>query len=297
MNKDGTEQKIGAPTPEAQPSEPQHGRGLKGAGLRYTAEDGVPEWAVGKTADEITELTDKLYKTIMNGSVYAPQPQAPAAPSAPAAPYAAPFNMQGNAGGPPDTALLYQNPEEYNRQLSAWHRAQTEQHLQNAAMPMLQGQVELAKAEAKRNPKNAEVWKRYAPEIEAELAHLPASLKANPKIWNDAADLIYGRHSDVFERDKLAAYKPADTGIMGADGLPNRTGTPQNLSPIAKAWAEDAGWIQQFKRLPGMSVAKLRQQVQKMGSSEADYVKHYEAKLAMRIHNSDTELVNYGVSN
>ena len=67
------------------------------------------------------------------------------------------------------------------------------------------------------------------------------------------------------------------------------------MSPIQKAWAEDADWIMQFKRLPGMSVGKMRERAAAMGHEEEDYVAHYEKKIAMNIHRSSDELSRYGV--
>lgn len=284
--------------PVQPPSEPQPGdaqtepaRGLKGSGLRYTAADGVPEWAIGKTADELVTMTQTVYDKVLQGNAYAPPVASQPAYNAPVAPSYTPAQ-----NGPPDTALLYTQPDEYNRQLSAWQQRSTEAAFQAASAPFLAGQVELARAEARRSPKNAEVWRRYEPEIVAELANLPTQLKANPKIWNDAADLVAGRHSEDLFRDRIAATRPADTGISSVDGMSRGGLNPSTMTPVQKAWREDAPWIQQFKRLPGMTLPKLQAQVAKMGSSEADYVKHYETKNAMRIHNSDGELAQFGVA-
>src|SRR5688572_18952814 len=126
------------------PSEPQLGesvsnepvetkKGLKGSGLRYTEADGVPQWAIGKTADELLDMQMSVYDKVMtNASVYTPTP----AVTQPYQPYT-PQSQPQPGGGPPDPALSYTKPEEYNRQLSAWQQEQMQQTFAINAAPFL----------------------------------------------------------------------------------------------------------------------------------------------------------------
>ncbi|GAG25386.1 unnamed protein product, partial [marine sediment metagenome] len=153
----------------------------------------------------------------------------------------------------------------------------------------------LSKAESKRNPQYSEVWNLYGPEIEAQTAHLPLQMKLSVSFWNDAASLVLGRHADTIYKAK---YNEAntDTGTFAGDGTFGTGVSTSHLSPIQKAWGEDAEWIQKFKRLPGMTSDKMRERATAQNRSEEDYVKHYENKNAMSIHNSDNELARYGVN-
>ena len=278
-----------------QQKEPEPTRGLKGSGLRYGESDGVPSWAIGKTGDEVLEMTQTLYNTVMAGGQTAPAPQPVAAP----VPIPAAAPTQGSqALNPPDPNLLYTQPDEYNRQLNVWQKTMTEQTLATASAPLVTGQVEMARAESKRNTSYEEVWEKYAPEIEAEVVHLAPIMKTSPKLWNDAAALIKGRHSEELFKNRLATMQGGDTGTLSTDGnFANIGVAPSELSPIQKAWSEDADWTRQFKRLPGMTLAKLQAQVRVQGNTEEEYVKHYENRIAMRIHNADEELSHYGVTN
>lgn len=269
---------------EPQPSTEERKRTLRGAGLKYTSEDNVPSWAVGKTADELLEMTKTLHNTYMHG---VPQDEPAPAPAP---------TMQPNTPTPPDPNLMFSNPAEYNRQLAEFNQFQINQTFQAQSAPFLQGQIELAKAESRRDPRFAEVWQRYEPEIEAEVARVNPQMKASVKFWNQAAALVKGMHFDELHNSRLSEMRPSDTGTLSTDGNLANTGAYSSaLSPIEKAWQEDAEWIKPFKRLPGMSSARLRAQVSKMGSSEEDYVTHYERKNAFRIHNSDEELARAGV--
>jgi len=274
------------PPLEPQPGIPAEPRGLEGSGLKFG--DDAPEYARGKTADELLEMTQTLYQTMQNTNFNAtpaptPVPVAPVQP-VPAAP----------VGGPPDPALIYTDAPEYQRQMATY--IQTSQQAQNQlqAQPLFQSNAEMAKLESQRNPLYANVWKRYGPMIEAEAAPLPLQMKTSPKFWNDAAALIKGRHSEDIFKDRLAASN-TDTGTMSVDGS---VSAPSQgfASPVEKAWQDNADWILQFKRLPGMTLSKIRERIQTLGHTEESYVKHYESKLAMKIHRSDEELAQHGVA-
>jgi len=290
MSDDAQKNPEKTPSGESPPLEPQPGTATPNPkDFKYTADDGVPSWAVDKTPGEVLEMTKTLYDAVVSGEgVKTPQPQSTPQPQA--------QTMQPNVGGPPDTNLLYTNPEEYNRQLSAWNQNQIQTAFQTQATPYLQGMVELARNESKRDSRFKDVWGRYAPEIEATAATVNPQMKTNVTFWNDVASLIKGRHAEDIFKTRLAENAPLDTGTMGGGGgVASGTGTSNSaFSPIERAWRDDADWIQQFKRLPGMTLGKLRAQVSSMGNNEEDYVKHYESKVAMRIHRSDEEITRYG---
>lgn len=275
-----------APQPGATPAvEPTASPKLKGSELKYTTEDGVPDWAVGKTADEMLTMTQTLYNTVVSNPVPAPAATPTPVSTAPA------------SSGPPDANLMYTNADEYNRQLGEWTRNTAQSTMQAASAPFVQGQMELAKAESKRNLLYTEVWSRYGPEIEAEVAQFPVHGKISVSFWNDAAAMIKGRRAEDLFKARLAADAPADAGTFGSGGSPGAGLQASSFaSPLAKAWSEDAPWVLQFKRLPGMSVEKLRNRVRDMGWTEESYAEHFEKKTAMRIYGSAEELAAHGVN-
>ena len=270
---------------EAPLSEPQ-----VGATPEYKFGPDSPSWAQGKTPEELVQMTESLYTTVQNMQ-YTQQPTPPT--PAPAAPVA----HQPTVGtSMPDPSLAYTDPTQYNTQLSAWQKLETQRMLEQQAQPLMQSNAELAKAESKRNPKYADIWAKYGPEIEAQLATVPMQMRIQPSIWDDAAALVAGRHMEDIYKSRNAA-SGMDTGIMSADGVPGTGTVSSTQSPLEIARAEGADWIQQFKRLPGMSISKLRQRVTQLGYTEDEYVAHYEKKAAMRIHNADAELAQHGVFN
>lgn len=280
---------------EPQPStEPQDGpqpqdsgdaasqrRGLYGSGLRYTQEDAdngrVPQWAVGKTADEMVKMTQGLVS-----SMGQPQPQqAPSASQSPQVP-STPANggrpmqqygqPQQNAGPQlPDPDLMYSDPAEYQRQWNAYQQFQTAQTVQQASAPFLQSQAQIARDASKRDPERSDVWDSYEPEIMAEMQKLPPQQKASVDAWNLAVDLVAGRHRRELaqqEAQKLAANR--DTGTVSAnDPAPDPT-AGGSRDAIDELFANDHPAIQRYKD-NGISKDRVKKQATHMGRSIDEY--------------------------
>lgn len=276
----------------SQPSEPQDGTELTGSKIaepvEFTYGDDAPSWAQGKTPLEMLDMTKNLQTTVQNMSLAQPVPAQPVAQ-----PLAQPLPVSTNAV--PDSSLQYTDPATYQKQMMDWVTKTQNAALEVQAQPILQSQAAMAQDQSRRNPKFEEVWAQYGPEIEAALATVPPQMKIQPSVWDQAAAMVQGQHFDALAKNKYAADS-TDTGTMSGDGMLG-TGIPTSTSsPLQKAWSENADWIVQFKRLPGMTLDKLREKVSNMGWKEDEYVAKYVDKIAMKIHNSDAELAQHGVS-
>lgn len=277
--------------PEPQPpSEPQPGsepaaRGLKGSGLRYTAEDGVPDWAVGKTADEILQLGQTFHSAAM-GNQQLPQQNPPAPPQAP--PMQTP--QQPSAAGLPNPDLMYSDPAEYQRQWDVYNRSQMQSMAQQLSQPMLQSQAQMARATARSDKSRADVWADYSGEIDAEMARVPLEARANVDSWNLAADLIAGRHRHDLARKEAQTLAAAggDSGTVRTDGLVPNGQASSNLDAIGKLFAEDSPAIKRFKDM-GMSAAKVRDHAKMMGHTPEAYAEMLTKKQSVTYHETSGE--------
>lgn len=202
----------GKPAPnESVPAE-QGTKGLRGAGLKYASDDAsIPEWARGKTADEIL----KAAQTYRDAALAVPV--APAAPP-PQKPATYEMTTQNTQPQPPDPQLMYSEPARYQQEMLAYQNAQLAAQMQSFAAPMIQQQAAFAKAEARRAAKLPMVWDKYASEIEAQMQNVPVQARTQ-EAWEMAAKLVAADHMDEIAQaraETLAAR--ADTGTVGADG-------------------------------------------------------------------------------
>lgn len=241
---------------------------LRGAGLRYNESDEVPEWARGKTADEIVQMADRMF-----GYMQQQQYQATPAPQQNYAPDQSSLNA--NSGyGPPDADLAYSDPAAYHRQMLQYQQALVQQQVSQIAMPVLQNQAETARELSRRDPAVADVWQKYAPEIEVELAGIPA-YQRNKQLYDKAAEIVRGRHWKDYARDeasRLAASVPA-TERFGESGGHYPGSARDALDDFFDSNHPYVG----FARSQGMTKEMVRQQLRTMGTSAEDWVKGAKA--------------------
>lgn len=199
---------------------------LGGSEYRFTAEDGVDSWMIGRTAKEVAQVAGRTVQDVMN-----------AVPRVVAQPPQTTGNITTVSGGEPDPELLITNPSEYHRQSMAWQRNQVDQQVAAYAAPFSQSTSELARDASSRDARWVDVWRRYAPEIDALVA---ANTVQNPMartqkaLWDQAAEIVQGRHYRELaaeEAQRLAAanpmttVRPSDNGSapvytnVSADGL------------------------------------------------------------------------------
>lgn len=159
----------------------------------------LPSWLRGKTPSEVAALYTPLAQAAARNVAYQDtQYRTPTPYEAPAAAH--------NPSGPPDPALNYSDPVEYARQLNAYYDLRLQQGAAAASAPILARQAETEK-HLSRGGTYSDVWRRWEPEIEAELAGIPLH-ERNRLLYDKAAEIVQGRHwRDLAreEAEKMAA--------------------------------------------------------------------------------------------
>ena len=247
-------------------------KGLRGAGLRYTDDDGVPEWAVGKTADEILEITKTLHAT-MTSSQPTTQTQAPT----PVTPQQQPVQQPSLSGD-----MLYSNPDGFVQGVQDYTKATVSESIRQASEPLLAPLATMARSEAQRNPEYADIWKRYAPEIDAVMQTVPLNNRGNVDLWNQAAEMVAGKHYRELakaEAERLVAS--GDSGMIPTGGVPS-TSASATLSPIDALFAKNDPAIQKFKDA-GISATQVKGFASSMGHTEAAYAEMLTSNKNIRV--------------
>jgi hypothetical protein len=168
---------------------------------------------------------------------------------------------------------MYSDPAEYQRQLFAYNEWLTRQSIQQASAPFLQSQAQIARNASRSDPEYSDVWSEYAPEIDALMASLPVEQRANPQMWNQAAEMVAGRHRKELARklaERLAA-SPSDTGTISTDGVGDSTGRAAPSDPIDRLFSEHPEIAERY-RANGVDAAKLRSHLATMGRDPAQFV-------------------------
>jgi len=200
----------GAPAPSNPASEqPRDERGrFTAKDYRYTRDDGVPEWAVGRTAAEVATIGDQFYRS----SLAAPQQQR-AAPTAPTPQYAAPSAPQVPSADEwaTDPGAASQRFASYLQQQQAPQFEQLQQQLgmqarDNAAMRF------------------ATEFKRWGPDIDAKLRqYLPSPAQWTPQAIEAVVGVVRGEHADelaneLAEKRVQELIKQGGTALGRSDG-------------------------------------------------------------------------------
>lgn len=237
-------------------------RGLRGSGLRYGEADEVPSWARGKTADEILKMTQELYNVVQRGG----EPQRGYTPE--------PTQMQQPAGDglpPVDPNLIYSDPASYHRQMEARQEAIIERRLASASQPFASSMGGLAKRQSMQDRKN--VWDAYAPEIEAIMQSVPVANHGNVDLWNQAADIVAGRHVEDIARkraDEILRASSGDSGMLRTSEGGSAPVPGASRSPIQKLFDEDHPAVKPFIK-DGISAKKVEEHAAKMGHTPEAY--------------------------
>lgn len=256
---------------------------MRGAGLRYDPTDSsVPEWARGKTADEILALSQTFYNAAMTGSGAPAQPQAPQQAPTPTAQSPAPDNMQTPRLPSPD--LQYNDPAEYERQMQAYISATNQQALSQFAQPFIVQQSQLARAEARRDSRLGPIWDKYAGEIDAQMASVPMQHRT-VDAWQMAAKIVAGDHLDELASERAAqlAARP-DTGTVSSGDNLVPAGSEQGAADaIAELFRDDHPAIQRFKKI-GKRADDVRKHAIAMGHTPEKYAEMLKNRTSITVH-------------
>ena len=264
-----TELPSGVPT-ETTPSEP---RTLKGAGLRYGSEDEVPEWAKGKTADEVLELANEVFRTL---PTTAPQQQVPQEPVQ--QPQQATYQPHPQVAqvGPPSLDLAYSDQEEYNRQLVAWQQASTQQQVQQAGQqvlrPVYQNMAVMARNEVARNSEYKAVFQKYGHEVDQEMSNVPFEQR-NVQAYEWLAQKVLGKHAKELLGEEIRNEIRSSGGPDTASASQVVGTEPATYnSALDEFWASDDAYVRNA-RAEGLSKEQIRENIGLMGLDEESYIK------------------------
>lgn len=231
---------------------------LKGAGLRYTADDGVPTWAVGKTADEILNIASQAVNYLQTS----PQPQAVAAPS--------PAPAQNTVPSAPPAELAYQDPTAWARQYDEYQRWQLSNSLNAYAAPVMAQMSELARAQS-QNGQHADVWKRWGPEIELKIASIPREQRTI-MLYDQAAALVKADHVEEIARERAEQLAGTSFGAGTERSPSSAVGSNTAASdPLEAAFAGDHPFFAKA-RAEGLTPARVRTFLEQTGRTVEDYI-------------------------
>jgi hypothetical protein len=240
-------------------------KGLRGAGLRYAADDpSIPDYARGKTADEVLALSQKVYNAAMSGSQATP-------PASPAPPPQMPATNVTNTNQPtlPDPQLQYSDPAAYQAALIAYNQATMQQQMQTFAAPMLAQQASFARAEARRNPRYTAIWEKYSGEIDAQMVNVPLQARTL-EAWEMAAKIVAGDHLDELAQaraETLAAQ--GDSGTISGSEVPGRTAATAG-DALSEMFRSNDPAVEKFRKI-GYDAPKLIAHAAKMGHTPEAY--------------------------
>lgn len=261
LNTDSTEN-----APESAP------RGLRGSGLRYNESDNVPSWAVGKTADELLDISTQLYQAI--------QQQSPQQPQQTPTPQAQPTMSTGIPEV--DHNLIYSDPAEYHRRMEARMDARIQAAIGNAAGGVTTPMASLAKTQAMSH--RPEVWAKYGPEIETTMSSMAPEARANVDVWKRVVNYVAGEHVDEIARAKAEEIiaRGSDSGMLSTQGGPPSVDRGSALSPIRKLFKDDHPAIRGFldDHIP---VEKVIEHGLKRGYTEEAYAEMLTTRAARRV--------------
>jgi len=224
----------------------------------------------GRTPQEVAELAAGLYQQNLelqaHGAHGAPAPiSTHAAQSTPM--HGAP---QGN-GSPPNPDLMYSDPAEYQRQYDAYVEARFNAQLTQLAAPVLQQNADTARELSKMGA-YADVWRRWEPEIEQQLAGIPTHQRTK-QLYDQAALLVRGLHAEELANERaqqmLASRDTGTESTHGAGGAP--PASPGDA--LDEAWDSGHPFFEKAKSY-GMSKERIREHCARSGISVADYVKN-----------------------
>jgi hypothetical protein len=203
-------------SPPTEPTSGEHTSALERTGFRFG--DAAPQSLQGRTAAETAEYVKQLenqQQQMINSvqqyvATQAQQQQPP--------------QQQAQAIDPD---LMITDPAAWQRQFATQMSQGVQQYINQAGVPLYQGQAATAKSLSRKDPDYQEVWQKYGSEVERLMANVPLAQQANPEIWNQAAKIVKSEHLDDFIHEKaknlaatLGATEQGGTGTALGVGAP-----------------------------------------------------------------------------
>lgn len=228
-------------------------RSLKGAGLRYSSEDGVAEWAVGKTADEILDIASRAVGHIQAQSVapsYTPNVQIPQAP---------------------DPELAYRDPIAYAREYDAYSRQRVQAEMQLGAAPVF-GQLAAMAKNASKAGKHADIWRRWEPEIELKLAGIPANQRTI-ELYDQAAGMVKADHVEEIARERAEKLMQSQGSATERAGQSSAGSSANAADPLAAAFASGHPFFVDAAA-NGLTPDRVRRFCEQTGQTPEEYIRN-----------------------
>lgn len=224
------------------------------------ADPNVPDWARGRTARELLEIGETWRQAATNNQ-YQQQPPQQAAFS-----YQQPIQQQGVQ--PPDPALMYSDPAQYQNQMLAYNQHAFQQQMNAAAQPLVSGVVDMARFASQQQDKKT--WDRWGHEIEREVSQLPMQMR-NKQAFDLALQIVKGRHVD-----EIANERALELQANGGPGFERggAVGAAPSMAsdPLSELWNDDTnGWVQEMKRAQA-TPQSIRDYCAKTGTDVNAYV-------------------------
>lgn len=204
---ENSEQNQQGSTPAQEPSTEQPS-GQAPEPFKFGAD--APSYLQGKNEQETIDLVANIVQeatNIANNQSMQPvqtQQQAPVAQST----------------GLPDADLMLTDPQAYQAQLVQSLTAYQQQSLAQQAAPIINAQAETALYMSKNDRSISGVWDKYGPEIEMQVARIPAHLRTK-QLYDQAAKLVQGNHvEEIAEeraQEKYESMLSSNPGIESAN--------------------------------------------------------------------------------
>ena len=168
------------PAPAPSPAPAPAPVGAQDTGFRFTAAQGIPDYLVGKTAQEVAQIADQMYQALRQGQ-RAPAAVAPQTP-------APPPPLVGGSRPPTQDEWLTDPAAAYNMAMA--HTAATQ------FTPVMQQQAQIMKQQviAVAEMRHKDTFSKWGPEVHALLGPLDP-LGITPEVVDRAVDMVRGRHA------------------------------------------------------------------------------------------------------
>ena len=248
---------------------PEVPKDLDGLDLRFSQAANVPDWAKGKNSMELVDLVEQL-----RVSQPAPDPTPAPMPSVVPTPSPSPAIATDN---------IYSDTEGFVKSIQEYTQDTVNRGIAQASTPLLAPMASMARSASMNEAKNKDVWDAYGPEIDATMNVLPIQNRADTTVWNQAVDIVAGRHREELARklaDKMLANS-GDSGMLPTNGSLPTGGAPSTKSPINALFADDDPSIKKFKD-EGMGAENVIAHAARMGHSEEDYAKMLTTNVSRR---------------
>ena len=173
----------------------------------------------------------------------------------------------------PDPSLMIADPAEYQRQYEVYTDARLAQTLAQVAAPIAYSMADTGKALSQANSEVADVWKRWGPEVESLVAHIPPGNR-NRAMWDQAAKFVRSNHVDELveekAREKAAQFGSAPATEGSSFGAPPAASNGSDV--LGQFWNSDHPYAGMLKS-QGINLTVLRDRISRMKVTPDNWLK------------------------